>query len=96
MREQERRTGRDRDYYRDGYPDMIEGVTCVMVTEADYKRLPTYDCSVPTGVYVGKVWKRRDAGGVWLGAYEDHEPPRDDSVRQTFRPLKVLSGSVKP
>ena len=78
------------NYYREGYPDMIEGVTCVIVNERDFKRLPTYDCSVPTGVCAGKVWKRQDTGGLWLGAYEDYMPPRQDAVRQTFRRLRVM------
>jgi hypothetical protein len=87
VREQEAKSSPN--HYREGYPDMIDGVTCVIVNERDFARLPTYDCSVPTGVCAGKVWKRKDADGLWLGSFEDYDPPRPDSVIQRFRRLRV-------
>jgi hypothetical protein len=76
-------------HYRDGYPDMIDGVTCVIVTESDFKRLPTYSCSVPTGVCDGKVWKAEFKDGWFLGSYTDYDPPREDAVIQGFKKLRI-------
>lgn len=30
---------------------------CVAMSEQDYKSLHTYDCTLPTGIYEGKMWK---------------------------------------
>lgn len=86
---------RSPNQYREGYPDMIDGVTCVIVTSADLKRLPNYSASVPTGVCPGKVWKRATADGWLLGSYDDYDPPRDDAVIRRFRPLKVADTPVE-
>lgn len=35
-------------------------------TRAEWERLPAYDLSVPTGVVVGKHWRRTDDDGEWV------------------------------
>jgi hypothetical protein len=61
--------------------------THAVMSEADFERLAEYSCSIPSGVYPGKMWRRHNGafdhrflsdGGfpVWLLCWyaEDDEP----------------------
>jgi len=39
---------------------------CVAMSREDYERLHTYDCTDPTGIYEGKMWKRHSGGKCYL------------------------------
>ena len=39
--------------------------THAVMTRKSFSELCEYSCSIPTGVYEGKMWKRRE-GTVWL------------------------------
>lgn len=92
---------RSPDNYMTGYPDMVIDAGVAHVTITDFRRLSTYSTSVPTGVVVGKVWKRGPHGGPrgfrhqaplvegnWLlGRYEDCA--EDGYALTTFVPLVV-------
>lgn len=46
-------------------------------------QLPEYSSSVPSGVYVGKMWKRDDGeGGWWLCWYGEHSDPDTCSINK--------------
>lgn len=94
---------RSPDYYADGYPDMSIRDGVAYVSHADFKRLPTYSTSIPTGVCDGKVWKRGPHGGPpgfkhqamlvpgnwFLGRFEAPAEPDADYVNTSFIPLVV-------
>lgn len=46
-----------------------------LMTEADFEQLLEYSTSIPTGSYVGKMWKREQDGEWWLGWMAPHETP---------------------
>lgn len=50
--------------------------------------LPEYSMSIPTGVFIGKVWKRKERGKWYFGCFEEHENP--DLVSTVFRQLIVV------
>lgn len=54
-----------------------------ILTEAQIYDLHTYSTSLPTGVYVGKMWKRIDADGMWLVWYG--EGKNKDSCSINYR-----------
>lgn len=35
-----------------------------------WSRLNVYDCTLPTGVRIGKRWRRTDTDGNWIGTYQ--------------------------
>jgi hypothetical protein len=54
---------------------LVDETHAVMSSE-DVEKLHTYDTSIPTGVYEGKMWKRTDFKGpgyilCWYGPHED-------------------------
>lgn len=62
----------------------------VLLSEADFKDLREYSCSLPTGTTVGKRWKRNEnAYGPtrgpepdwWLGEYTEHPDPERVGIR---------------
>jgi hypothetical protein len=64
------------------------------LTERGLAALPDYSCSLPTGVTIGKVWKRRidyydESKGWYLGTYEDINDPERVGIR--WRPICVLT-----
>lgn len=61
--------------------------TCT-ITPAAFDGLLEYSATIPTGVYIGKVWRRRDADGWWLGEYTEHEDPKKAGIR--WRRLVVV------
>lgn len=82
---------RNPQYYFDGYPEMLIDGDTAIVSRRDFDRLPEYSTSNPTGVYVGKVWKRvrPEAGVCQLGSYEENDPP-NEYVLTNFRTLIVV------
>jgi len=40
--------------------DRIRDKPRMVLTAAEFKALPEYSCSIPTGVVFGKMWKRHD------------------------------------
>lgn len=37
-----------------------------VMSSHDFITLPEYSCSIPSGVYVGKMWKSNTRGGDWF------------------------------
>lgn len=75
---------------RSDFPDIIfiEDVACV--SQHDLIRLPEYSTSLPTGMYPGKVWKRRGVGDRWLLA-ETVESEKPGYVDILWRDIKVTA-----
>jgi hypothetical protein len=48
---------------------MVKAEAVVLLTRAEFARLGEYSCSIPTGVTIGKRWKRN------LNARGRHRPP---------------------
>ena len=46
----------------------------IHLTQTEINGLLEYSCSVPTGVIVGKRWKRRIIGGWLMGEYTEGRP----------------------
>lgn len=71
------------------------------LTAAEFKALPEYSCSLPTGTTIGKRWKRLDgahdrafkaAGGKprWMvGEFHDIGDPKHVGIRW-FKPVVVV------
>jgi len=57
------------------------------LTAAEWERLLAYDCSIPTGVILGKLWRRTDRDGRWLGTYQRD---LDGNLEVVFRPVVLL------
>lgn len=48
--------------------------THALMTEESFKGLHEYSCSIPTGVYAGKMWKAYGPKDMWyLRWYEDDQ-----------------------
>lgn len=67
--------------------------------EKDFKKLASYDTTMPTGVYDGKMFKRqqRDEEGNWLNKwtlvwFSKHEDP--DQCTVNYRTIVVLNREV--
>lgn len=78
------------DYLKADFPDLIIGDEVAFVTLQDFNRLAAYNTSMPTGMYPGKVWKRRGAGDRWLLA-ETVEADDPDYVNIVWRDLRVTA-----
>jgi hypothetical protein len=39
---------------------ILKDDTHAIMEQADFDSLPEYSCSIPTGVFIGKIWKRRE------------------------------------
>ena len=50
---------------------------CVAMTKQDYDKLHTYDCTNPTGIYEGKMWKSHHKGKAYL-KYITDDPEHPD------------------
>ena len=61
-----------------------ESWLAIHLTEAQWLALDRYDSTMPSGVIVGKVWRRTDRDGEWLGSYERDLEGRVEGV---FRPV---------
>lgn len=48
----------------------------VVMTREEFAKLKEYSCSIPTGVYEGKMWKRKEGNTwflVWYGFSDNPE-----------------------
>lgn len=61
----------DESNYMEGYPHAYvdHGQGRVYMTEADVERLSEYSTSLPTGVSVGKIWKRAVSDGTRMPGF---------------------------
>lgn len=69
----------------------------VMVTEREFRELPEYSCSLPTGQTIGKKWKRQkdyyDESKGWLmGEYIPDPDPEMVGIR--WRDLVLWENAV--
>lgn len=89
---------RNPDRYLSGYPLMLMDADTAIVTQRDFARLDDYSASIPTGVCVGKVWKRggpivedgQKVGERWvLGQFEEDPTEPDKYCLTTWRELLV-------
>lgn len=56
------------------------------MTRATFAKLPCYDSTLPTGVYDGKMWARRQSNGTllcWFG-------PADDPTKCSLNTRKII------
>jgi hypothetical protein len=65
----------------------------VVVTPREFSNLKEYSCSYPTGVIVGKRWKRKknyydESKGWWLGEYIYDPEPGWATVR--WREIQIM------
>lgn len=44
------------------------------MTKRSFDKLHTYQSSIPTGEYIGKMWKKQDRRGRWMLVYYDVDP----------------------
>lgn len=66
-----------------------------LMEPADFAELPEYSASIPTGVEVGKRWKRArntyNGDDGWLmGAFEEHPSGDPELVLVLFRDLEIV------
>lgn len=61
-----------------------------LVTPAQFKALLEYSFSLPTGKYIGKVWKCLCKGGWFLGEYVEDPDPTMIGIK--WRELIVVDG----
>lgn len=61
------------------------------MTEKTLNELPTYSCSIPTGVYEGKMWKSGGNRAPWALCWfvTSSKDPNKCSVR--FKPVKIVN-----
>lgn len=75
------------DSYVQHFPNMLLDDEVALVTPEDHARilrLPTYDASVPTGVYLGKMWLNH-------GDLFTYEPdPKDPDTQAMARRREIL------
>jgi hypothetical protein len=69
-----------------------ESWLAVKLTRAEFDELLAYDCSIPTGVVVGKRWRRTDRDGHWTGEMIRSIWNPDD-VEVVFRPVVFVEAS---
>lgn len=56
--------------------------THAVMTRATLFGLAEYSCSLPSGVYAGKMWRRAVAGGWRLMWYGEHTDPEKCSLHE--------------
>jgi hypothetical protein len=61
---------------------------CLVIPRV-FEQLPSYDCSLPTGLYPGKVWKCKVADGEYLLA-EVYPSIEEGFVDIKWRRLRVV------
>jgi len=62
---------------------------CAMMDRAIFDRLPEYSCSIPSGAYRGKRWKRK-CTDCWLMGEFVHIRGRWDVVGMRWREIEVV------
>lgn len=72
------------------YPPICLDDEHFLISQADFDALPEYSCSLPTGVFDGKCWKRYDNGVWWIGCYIEEDPPHPDGLMTPFRRALVV------
>lgn len=66
--------------------------THVLLSRVQFRKLSEYSSSIPSGVYDGKCWKRRERG-VWLLCWYG---PSDDPKNCAVMSREIRIGAVKP
>lgn len=59
------------------------------LTRAEWEALLAYDRTIPTGVIVGKRWRRADRDGCWVGEYQRDI---DGNLEVVFRAVVFTDG----
>jgi hypothetical protein len=62
------------------------------LTWREFKELPEYSTTIPTGKTIGKVWKAHRGGEWWLREYV--ELPEDDPKRNTEIGINTYTLSI--
>ena len=62
---------------------------CALMSEIDFKELLEYSTTIPSGVYEGKMWKRRCKNG-WLLGWYGFEVDEGKSVTTNFREVILV------
>ena len=78
---------------QDAYPPIVLDDEFFLITETNFKKLPVYNSSRPTGVYDGKCWRFETAGGVWwIGCFIEEDPPHPDGLLTPVRKALIILG----
>lgn len=63
-----------------------------IMTRREFDDLDNYSCTIPSGTFVGKIWKRgepyRDPSQWFLGEYTSHEDP--DTIGIKWRRIYII------
>lgn len=73
---------------------IVTDETHAVMDAEEFRRLPEYSCSIPTGKTIGKRWKRGEPYGhpeVWfLCEYVELDPPEPDRIGWTAHEILVV------
>jgi hypothetical protein len=66
------------------------------ISRRQLEALPEYSTSLPTGTYIGKLWRRNvavvRAPAIWrIGGYFPHEQPDDFVYVRWFKPFLTIA-----
>ena len=62
--------------------DVLVDETHAIMTISNFHKLAEYSTSIPTGVYVGKMWRRHFNGDDYVMWYDVAENPNNCSIQQ--------------
>lgn len=61
----------------------------VAVDLRDFEQLAEYSATVPTGVYAGKMWKRRTSANQWFLCWYDYSSKPGQLIKREL-PLRLM------
>ena len=61
-----------------------------LMSQKSFEELPEYSCSIPTGVYAGKMWKARKSRDEWLLRWYEYDPTNPHSCRIHSRIILIV------
>ena len=70
--------------------DVLVDETHAVMTRITLKQLPDYSCSIPTGNYVGKRWRRAYQEGWLMGEMTNPDPVTGLARNIIWREVLVL------
>lgn len=77
---------------KDDYDAAVERIKITRLTEKEFEDLPEYSRSLPTGITIGKRWKRNEDDLWYMGEYIDCDPPKEDKYLLRWTRIRVLKG----
>ena len=72
----------------------------IVISQQELDDLPEYSCSIPTGVVVGKRWKRAknyyDRSKGWVVGEYCEDNPDKDVIAENKKPNKIIIKWFEP